>query len=264
MKKKLINVSVIALVLILTLSMTACGDDKESDSSNGEALKLYNAANKQLNETDSYSATTDMTMSMDISGQKMEMTNKGDIKQANNEDGKIDMEMDMTTSASGQDTNVKAYYTDGFYYMDMSGQKMKMEMDIDQVRQQANNGIIEIPDNAVKEQSVKDTDDGKEITMLIDGEKIMSDSSGAFGGLDQLSAAAEDLKMGDISLIAVIDGDGNFKTSNIKFSFDLTAQEQKTSSDAEMTMTITKIGGVEVEFPKDLDSYTEASGDISG
>mgnify|MGYP001349998502 CR=1 FL=1 len=39
------------------------------------------------------------------------------------------MDMDLTMGIAGQDMVIKAYYTDGYYYMNYSGQKQKQKMD---------------------------------------------------------------------------------------------------------------------------------------
>ena len=261
MKMKFRKVFPLLLVLIMALSITACGGDS-SDKGNKEqsgeqtALELYNAANKQLEGSDSYSAAMDTKMSMDVAGQKMDVTMVADMKQQNMGDNPK-LEMDMATTSMGQEMEMKAYYKDGYYYMDSNGQKIKMKMDVADVMKQMGSASLEIGKDAVKEQSVTDGQDGKELNMTLDGQKIMDQASGLMAGLDQYSAMADEMKMGDMSLNAVVGEDGNLKSTDIDFSITMTIQKQETTMDAKVTMDIEKIGGIKVEFPDDLDSYKE-------
>lgn len=261
MKTKLKKLFPILLILIMSLSITACGGDSSNNDNKDQAgeqtaFELYNAANKLLNESDSYSASMDTKMSMDVSGQKMDITMTAETKQETVDDSQ-QFEMDIVTNSMGQEMKMKAFYKDGYYYMDSSGQKMKMKMDLADAIKQMGNTSFEIKEDAVKTQSVTDGSEGNQLTMTLDGQKIIDQASGLLGGLDQYTAMADEMKMGDMTLTAVVGEDGNIKSTDMDFSITMTIQGQEAAMDAKVTMDVTKIGGIKIEFPKDLDSYKE-------
>lgn len=265
MKTKFMRTSLLMLILVLMLSMVACGGgdskgDSEGDSSaNSEstALEVYNAASKKLTDAESYSASSDIAMKLKAQGESMDTTATSDMKQVKTGDNKVEMEMITKTNVMGQNIESKGYYQDGFYYMDTNGQKMKMEMSFNDVLKQSNSGTLTLTKDMVKEQSVKDKDGGQEITMVLDGQKVMDAGMGAMQNMDQLAGAAEDMKIGSMDIKAFIDGSGNIKNTNITFAMDMTASGQEMSIDVDITMDITKIGGITVKLPTDLNTYVE-------
>ena len=253
MSNKSRKVTSVLLILIMVVAFSACGgSDSES------ALDLYNNAGKKLSEADSYSATMNMDMAMDVAGQSMNVDTKGNIKQVGSGDD-MELETDMTTDAMGISSETKAYYKDGYYFMEVEGQKMKVKMDAAEALSQMNSSTVEIPEDAVKDSSVTDKDGGKEVSLTLDGQKLMDEASDMLGSMSGYDSGANDMKVGDFDVTAFIDGDGNLKSTTMKFNITMTIQGQETSVDATMEMTIDQVGGVTIDFPSDLDSYKETA-----
>ena len=263
MKRRMSKITVIMLVLVLALSMAACGsnDDSGSDNANEESpLDLYNAASKKMNEVDSYSATADMEMAMSVQGQSIDTSSDVDMKIVNKEENNIEFQTKILTESplTEQPIEQNQYYRDGFLYTEGQGAKTKTALNMEDAIKSANSASTgEISSDAVKEQSVTDKDGGKEVTLTLDGAKMKDQIGSAAGQLEQYGASVDDITMSDTKLVAVIDSDGNIKSNNMEFSMTTEVQGQEVTMDMKINMIVEQIGGVKVEFPSDLDTYTE-------
>ncbi len=96
----------------------------------------------KMSSTSSTSSSLEMNM-----GLKMKATDM------TSEDMKMDM--DMTMGIAGQDLNFKAYYTDGYYYINYSGQKQKQKMDFAAMQKQMENTAGQFNTNAKNYKGLK-------------------------------------------------------------------------------------------------------------
>ncbi len=120
------------MVFVMVCSLLGCSKEKELT-----AEEVYALAYEKINSMPGMDAKMDMDMSMTAEGETMEVGLEADLlmENLNSEDMKMDMKMTMNMLGIGID--VQAYYVDGYYLMDMMGQKIKYPMPMDEAMGQA-------------------------------------------------------------------------------------------------------------------------------
>lgn len=101
------------------------------------AKDVLEAAMTKTNETDSYHVTGTMNMEMTVQGQKLSMQMPMDVQYEGLTSGNPKFIMTTSMEMNGQAMPMTFFYTDGYYYMDVAGQKMKMAMDLNAAIEQA-------------------------------------------------------------------------------------------------------------------------------
>ncbi len=253
MKKWILLLSVVAM----TLGVTACNGGKSAEKElPTTAYGLYTYASEAMKKVDSVAMNTNGTIDMTYAGQNMKMEMNGSISEIIKSPTDIDMMLDMKNSVNGQAMPMKAYYKGGVYYIEVSGQKMKMDMPIDKVLEQANTGTLDFPETAVTNQTLTDGKDGKELAFTLDGAALNDVMEKQLGSLKQLLGDKADMHIGTIDLKAIVDKDGMLKSTHMIFPVSMDLSGQKMEMNCDLTTDITQIGGIKIEFPTDLDTYT--------
>ena len=256
MKKKLLLVGLVAIIALLVSACGGNGGSGGKSESGKSAYQLYNEASQKMKDAQSYAMNLDMKVDMDMGGHKMSLVTTGNLKQVSVSADNPEMEMDFNIVIPGQpNQSMKAYYKDGYYYVDMAGKKTKMAMPLEDVLKQANAAVLDLDQSMIKEQKVN----GKELSFTLDKaamDKLVGDS--VAGILKQLSTQVG-MTFSDVNVTATLDDQNQLSTINTKFSADVTAQGQTSKINYDMAMKVLQIGNVTIDLPKDLDSYTEAT-----
>jgi hypothetical protein len=270
----MLAVAVFAIILVVALSACETGGggasdtkDKAANSVGGDAYALYTNAAEALQGADGYSMDMDIKMAMDIAGQSTSTDITSNFV-VNDPAGNIEMRSEQSLSILGQDMVTTSYIKDGNLYSEALGQKMKMPMDAEALKAQASNVVV-FPKDAIIDEKIDDADGGKKISYTLKGE-AMSDFV-----KKQMASVSEvedlDISFGDAKISALVDGDGKMAecTITISFAMDMGAAAEETTTDAaaadaekfstDMTINMKniKIGKTAIEFPADLDTYTE-------
>ncbi|MDL2273323.1 hypothetical protein LJC34_02055 [Oscillospiraceae bacterium OttesenSCG-928-G22] len=258
--------ALLALALSVALLFTAaCSTRTEGPSGNDEnggnkpaqtAYQLLSAANASYQEAESYAMTFVMDMDYKQNGESM-MTQgmTGDIKVAVEGD---DVKLALTSSTSMGDIEamaLSAYYLDGYYYMEMLGQKMKMAMPVEAAMEQSMAMDVQFAESLIKDQTV----DGGKLTFTLDGSFLNDMLEEQLQGMFQQTGVEADISYGDVAYTANLGENGELKDVAVTGGASITAEGETMDLALDMTMTIEQIGGVTVEFPDDLDSYTETT-----
>lgn len=121
----------------LLTKLTASGAiaDAKGYDKKFEALRAFDAASLTMNKADAMAFKMDMDMNMTSGAESMAVKAAIDAKavvDTANVD-KTKMAMDMKMEAEGETMDAKCFYTDGAMYMDMAGQKVKMEFPLQEI-----------------------------------------------------------------------------------------------------------------------------------
>ncbi len=271
-----------AMALVLTGTLSA-GSVCMASGVDEEAAAAYEAVNEKYEDVTSIDmtaeSTTAMTFENPIEGlDDMETNTEIGIKMINIDDpSSMQMEMRMTLpvtmTGAEDDMDIVYYYTDGYYYMDLAGQKVKYAMGLDELMQSVEStaGMENLDAELMSELTMEETDEGTLFTYSGNAESLgdymdtllggtLSSMAGSFGTeVDELLSS---LEFGGISGTVLVDDEQNIVrvTSNVAFTMTIEDMvmhvEQITNGD------INAIGDdVTIELPN-LDEFEEM--DLSG
>lgn len=257
MKKKYLNVALALLTCAGLMSMTGCGKK--------DPFTVYTDAAKKTAQLSSMEMDYDINMTLDLGGESMDISTSSNAKMSgiNTDDMKISMAMKV--SSQGQENDMNVYYTDGYYYTDTIGVKMKYAMDLEQAQKEvASTGIqTDLKKEDFKEISM---DKDQVITFTIDGEKMDSIVDSAMTSLQGLVSSSDaSVDIGDVSGTASVNKDGYFEksTMTIPVTMDIMGTEMKISMDMDYTY-VNPGKEAKPELPDDLTDYQEIDMDALG
>jgi hypothetical protein len=283
--------ALVLFIIALIIALAACGNsgsdkgagDTKADAASGfetggnaggEAYALYKSAADAMNQADGYEMDMQASMSMDANEQKSDTTTKDHIVM-NDPSGKMEMKITSTTEGQGQKLEIVSYLKDDFLYTEIFDQKVKTPMNVSQLNSYANRAV-DFAENAIIDENITDVDGGKQVSFTIKGEAL-SDIIKAQAGLSNVTQTLEDInfKFENVKITAIIGADGNLLESTTEATFSLESSIQGNATDDAMqgaegssglaisatmknVMSNIKIGKTTIDFPTDLDAYTEA------
>lgn len=254
MKKGLVYL----LSVFMVLSLIGCSNNKETKKSL-DPETIYEDAAKKTADLKDMDGTATMKMVMSQGEETMDISMNMDIKMTgiNTEDMKYICDTKM--SMLGTDLDMKMFYTDGYYYIESLGQKMKYPMDYSAMLDKVNESTMQATDLSKYMKEIKATQEGDNtvVTFQLDGEKmkeyikdIMSDlgtgiDSGLYSGIE-----------GNVE--TTINKDGYFSDVKMSLVLDMNIEGQAMKMNMDMDMVYNNPGKAvkAIELP-DLEGYTE-------
>ena len=261
MKKKLIRIFTVVLALTMIFALTACkaenAPDDEQLSPEEKVEKevspysLYTKASKAMQDAKDLS----MVINMSVSGGTEDMSMNGPVQAIMTSETEREMLMTLNVTMMGQEIPMTMYYKEGFAYFEMMGRKFKQPMGSEQASAQANVGRVEFPEDAIKNQSMKEIPSGTELSFTIDGSKMEGIVSGSLGGMDKLFGDMS-FEYGDLTIVATLDTQENLTGMSLNAEVSSTADATQRGL-ITIAMTDIQLGGVVITAPPDLESYPE-------
>ena len=249
----------LTLCAVMALSMAACGKKQTPQ-------EIYDIAAQKNAELTSMDMTSDTTILMKQQGLEMTQTVKADMKMDQLNTDNIQFLMNATTALAGQSIDMVNFYTDGYYYMETSGQKIKAPFDLakmtEQIRQST--GVTDFTSADMKELSVKKSGGNQILTYTVDPEKVvnMMDSVYKTMGIDE--SLGGQMKVHEMSGELTVNKDGFYSSMKSFMKLEVTVQEQTISMDMTMDATINNPGKpVEFTLPS-TDGFEEVDPSILG
>ena len=264
---------VLALTLAAVMLFTLGGCKKKTPEEVLEAAtkkmsKVTSAdmsGNIKMKMSSTSSTSSSLEMNMGLKMKATDMTSK-DMK----------MDMDLTMGIAGQDMVIKAYYTDGYYYMNYSGQKQKQKMDFTAMQKQMENstGQFDMSADSYKDLKMEKKDDNYIISFKFKEKALNDYINKMMGQMNSTGAAgsntnyADQVKFDSMSGTMTVNKDSVFRFR--KIHSEITAQKinmvlsSKEDTKLKIKMIVdlkyNSIGkDVKVTLPDDLDTYKEAS-----
>lgn len=259
MKKKLMA-ALLGIAMVFTL--TACSGDSAKTPE-----EIYDAAVAKAAKNDSIDADMKVGFDMDMGGMSigMNMDMSVQMKKAG---GDMQMALKMNTALLGQELNMAQYYKDGYYYIDDGmGTKVKTNMSAEMAAAQAQNANLSTGTSRDMMDKFEMTEeDGNYVFhYTIAEDKIQQYLDEALGAMaDQLPVGA-DMNISNMSGVATVDKDGNIISDKVQMTMEMSMEGQKIVMDMNMDIEYKNVGQtVSVEYPADLDTYTEVSAEDLG
>jgi hypothetical protein len=261
--------------LLMGVSLVACGTPEPTgptDTTDGEgslqaqaAYALWETASKAQQDAESMSFEIDYQMAMQSTASAEDaiaIKMQGPVKTITKSPTDMQLAFDFQMEMLGQSLSMQAWYLDGYYYYDMMGMKFKQAMSTEEALQQNNAKLLTFAEAAIKEQSLTEASNGgKQLSFLLDGKAMTDLVSGALSaaGTQDADASAMDIEMSDVTVTAAIDKDGNLTECAYKFTFTMDYGDSQMTAESDVSLSGIQYGNVTIDFPTDLDSYTESS-----
>lgn len=235
----------------------------------------YVAATAAMNEETKMDISADVSANVTVADQQvmslsMPMDMKMDMDLENMDQsrismtGKMDMQIDEALVEAGAETSVSQdvayYYTDGVYYMDLGGQKVKMDMSFEDAMAQVS-GLDQMQNS--EPICLIDSIDvsGSTMTVTYSGAGMSGLVNDVLGemGMDT-DTAGVDVQIGDVTSSVTI-SNGTIRSMDIDMQITMTVDGVAMTMDMTMDCTVNATGDrVTVDIPDDLDSYTDLIG----
>lgn len=247
----------LALILsaAMVLSLAACGGGGK------DAKVIYDEASKKTSELTELDISTTADMKMSQGEETIDMSTSMNIKMIDANKETMKYYAEGKTSAMGQDMDMTMFYEDGYYYMDMAGQKIKYPMDIaalmETVKQSTESSTM---DSAyMKDIKAKKDGDNQVLTFTMDAAKMDEYVKDIMANMSTMTAGMEGVEytIKEASGDAVVSKDGYFTSVNVKMVMEMSMQGETISVDMDTKSVYNNIGQP-VELPAvDLEGYTE-------
>lgn len=238
----------------------------------------YVAASAAMSDETKMDVTADVQATVDVDGQQvmtlampMEMKMDMDLEHMDQSQismtGAINLTMDESLVADGEQSSISQdvayYYADGVYYMDMGGQKVKMDMSFEDALAQMGD-MANMTETSTSEpicliDSITTSGDVMTVTYSAAGMSNLVDDVLASMGMDE-AATGVDFNMGDVTSSVTIEN-GVIRSMSMTAVINMGIEEMVMTMNMSMDMDINEVGdGVTVDIPADLDSYTDIIG----
>lgn len=252
--KKLIKVTSVILSAAMVFSMAACGkkvDPKE----------VFDAAVKKNSEMTSMDMNTTTQMKITQGEESIDMTVDMAMKMAGLNTEGMKYYAETKTSMMGQNIDMTLFYTDGYYYMDAMGQKVKYPMDLTAIMESVKKSTesTNLSSDQMKDVQLKAEGDNQILTFTGDPEKMSTYINDMMASMGQAASNLEGVEMTikEVNGTYTVNKDGYYTDMTMKMVLDMTMQGETVSMEMDVTGKINNPGQeVAVELP-DTEGYQE-------
>lgn len=255
---------ILTVLLCVTLVFAVAGCQKNIDPK-----AAYQAAAAKSQELKSTDMSMDMNIKGDIEGQSIETNVKIEMKNVPKDGGDADVAMKMTMNILGVTIEIPFYYTDGTFYMEMMGQKMKAKMDKSQFESQTGEtGLEVLSQDFFQELKEEKQGDNTRYTFTGNPDKLGDFSKSIMDQLESSlqgsSATIGEVKISKADGTFDIDKNGYISAQTLNMEFSVDVDGTTTNFTASQSVKLNNPGEtVTIEFP-DFTSYQEVDSSALG
>ena len=243
-----------ACLLAVTVALSAAGCQKKE-----EPMDVFKKAAEKNAELDSIDMTSSMNMTMAMGENSLDFGTDMDVKMSGASSDDLKYYAETSTNIMGTSLNMTMFYTEGYYYLDMEGDKMKYAMDIETMMEEAEKaGIDTVEADWISEISMEESGDDKILTFTADPAKMDSyvqELLGASGAFDELADSGMTIE--SVSGVYTVGKDGYYKDMKLDMTFKMTVEGTEVEMTVSMDAVINNPGQpVTVEIPS-TEGYQE-------
>lgn len=256
-KKRRCIMLLISLLIILTAA--GCGGTdavSQTGAKEKTPLEEYNYISERLNEFSAVEAQLTTAFFVNNGSESLQLNMVSEIRQVGNGTVGADIEMITSTRYLDESVEMASYYTDGYFYTDYRGEKVKYRISNEDMMEENNLTLPDIDEDSLKESSAEIDDQGNTVITLVADSSIMKSSLDRYAG-QILGAENGFFKCSDLTIVVKADDKGNIISCDTLISMVLNEggvmTEYTIDSYAEYYNTNEKI---EITFP-DFSEYTE-------
>lgn len=244
----------VLLIAIMVVTMTGCKEEKK------DPKVMFEEAMEKMEELDSVDMSANIDMTMDMEDEMIEMTVNMDVKMENMQEENMKMAAPINMKMMGVTIEGDFYYADGYYYMDMLGQKIKVAMDINELNETYTESLgINIKDlDMYKDFVMEEKDDLYVIQFVCDDEKVMEYSKNIMESMGNMYTVEwDDMGLEEMQGSITVNEEGYVVEQVMDITMSMEIEEVSTTYDMVMTTTYHNPGeDVTVELP-DVSEYLE-------
>ena len=260
--RKMRRMGGILLALVLMLSLAAC-------SSNPTPQEIYDQAIENLNAATGMDADMDMTMTMSDESTSMEIGLSAAVKAKDVDSESMKMDVLMNMDIMGTSMEVQTYYADGYYMMDLMGQKVKYAMSMEDALGQVSL-TQELSDEVLENLTMEESGGVRTLSYSVDVAKL-GDASTAEEYMSILESMGLADMMGDsdmtydsMSGTMTVNEDGYMTSNNMSMAGTVDVEGTPVDFELQMGITYNNPGqDVTIEVP-DASEYIEIDASMLG
>lgn len=243
------------------LTAAGCSQNQEEP----DPQELYQAAVEKNGELTDLDMTMGTKMTLEQAGETVDIDMNVDMLMSGYNTSDLQYQMETTTSLLGQNIEMTAFYTDGYYYMETSGQKLKYPYDLEAITEQVENSMGgTVSSEAMTELTAEKEGENTRLTFTGDPEKMTNYTKEILSNM-QTGTETADFTIEKAGGSYLINPDGYYIESNVDMDLLMNISGSEVSVNTKMTSTLKDPGKkVGITLPEDLSSYTEVSQDLLG
>jgi len=256
---------IISVMLVLAMAGCGSGEVKEKEPEKPKDAKtLMEEATEKMQDVSSMDFSMQMDMNMEMAGESVDMQMEvgAQIQDQGKETMKIAMPMTIKMPAQGMTMEMKVYYTDGYYYMDVLGTKAKMPMDIAEMMEsmEESTGAANISTEGMIDLEMEEKEGLYVISFVGDTEKMLDYTKSVMQSMQSMSGLeGTGVTLDEIKGTITIDKEGFIKEQVVDMNMTMTVEGQSVATTITTTITYNSIGeDVKVVFPN-FSEYQEVS-----
>lgn len=260
MKKKLLCT---VFALLMVLSFVACGGDEEKAAAGNSEKSDFDAfmeVQKNMADVKDMEFKMDMKMEVPDGDENLNVTMSGTGKEVIKAKDDIEMEMLFNMNMAGTDMKGTMYMKGQALYMEMMGQKMKMDAsnEMGAMMNMDTENLFAITEEMISD--LKVSKDGSDTTFKfkMDGNKAMDyfvKNAGSSSGINEASTEGVTFDKMDVTIVA--GEDKMAKSIDMDFTVNTEIEGTTTTMNYVMTMDYLNINkNLKIDFP-DFSDYQE-------
>lgn len=249
----------IILCGIMACSMAACAKKQTPQ-------EIYDMAQKKNSELSSMEMTANSTVNMKQKDLEMTQSVNSEIKIDNLNTEKMRYFMTGTTTVAGQTLDMTMFYTDGYYYMETAGQKIKVAMDLDEMtkQMQQNTNISQFSSADFLELTEAQSGNDHVLTYKVDPAKMTDLMESIYKTMGVDESLGGNIKIEEMSGEATVNNKGYYTAMKTYMKLKMTVQGETIYMDLTADSVVKNPGqAVEVTLPS-TDGFTEMDASLLG
>jgi hypothetical protein len=233
-------------------SLAACGGGGASS----DPYELYIKAAQKMENPSAISMKMNMSTTATIIEDSYDSTIDGTVAMIYSKDRKsVDMSVNLKSINDGEETEMVAYYQDGFLYSELMGMKLKMETPMEEaVGSFSGSQVVTFDAESVIDKKLEKVKGGTKVTIKVKGEALKNIAQDS---LTDLEATDTEIIYQDATLSGIIDKNGNLVSYDVDMSFDVTSEGENGSFKIKVALSDIVLDDVKIDFPDDLDTYMD-------
>lgn len=257
MKKKLLCM-LFAMALILSLAACGGGSDEKKDSGAKDDFASFMEVQDNMRDIKDMEFKMDMNASSPENKQ-LDMTMSGTAREVIKSKDDVQMEMKYNMNLAGMDMKGTMYMKDKMLYMELMGQKIKMDAssEMGAAMNADTSDLLGITKEMISELKVSQDGGDTVYTFKLDPNKAIDYFRKNAGSAEELAKSTESLKFDKMNVTVVAGKDKMVKKLDLDFSMNVEENGKINTMNYKMTMDYVSINaGFTIDFP-DFSSYKE-------